>query len=268
MDDPKTSNGMEILVGEPKIVSQGTNQAVFEISPLYTGYGVTMGNSLRRVLLSSLEGAAPVKIKINGVPHEFTTVPGVLEDVVDIILNLKKIRFKLAGANSAKITLSAKGEREVRAKDLELPTGVEVVNPEQLIATITDKKAELDMEIEVERGMGYVPVEQRQKEKLSVGEIAIDAIFTPVRRVSFKVENIRVGERTDFNRLFLDVETDGTITPQEALKKAVAILVEQFKVIEGIPDLGALEEKIPAKVLKGEEVPVKRKRGRPRKTSE
>lgn len=250
---------MEILVGEPKILSQGLNRAVFEISPLFAGYGATIGNSLRRVLLSSMEGAAVVKVKINGVPHEFTAVPGVLEDVVDIILNLKKVRFKLSGVDSAKAFLSVKGEKEVKAGDLKLPTGAEVVNPEQLICTISDKKAELEMEIEVEKGIGYVPVEQRQKEKLSVGEIAIDAIFSPVRKVSFRIENIRVGERTDFNSLILIIETDGSVTPQEALKRAIGILVGQFKTMGESAGLQAEE-----RPLAGEEAP-KKKRGRPRK---
>lgn len=254
---------MEILVGEPKIISQENNKAVFEISPLYTGYGVTLGNSLRRVLLSSMEGTAAVKVKIEGVPHEFTTVPGVLEDVVDIILNLKRTRFKLLGQEAAKVNLDVKGEKEVKAKDLKLPTGVEVVNPDQLIATLTDKKAELVMEIEVERGIGYVPVEQRQKEKLSVGEIAIDAIFNPVRRVGYRVENIRVGERTDFNKLIMDIETDGSIRPQEALKKAVEILIEQFKAVGESPVLQS-SESVLVKKVEGE---VKKKRGRPKKNA-
>ena len=253
---------MEILVGEPKIIQYEKNRAVFEISPLYAGYGVTLGNSLRRVLLSSMEGAAVVKIKIEGVPHEFTTVPGVLEDVVDIILNLKKIRFKLSGVDSATVTLNAKGEKEIRAGDLKAPTGVEVVNPDQIVATITDKKAEFNMEIEVERGIGYVPVEQRQKEKLSVGEIAIDAIFNPVKKVSFRVENIRVGGRTDFNELFITIETDGSITPQEALKKAIWILMEQFKAVGESGNL-QVEDKTLDEVV---EAP-KKKRGRPRKIS-
>ncbi|TSC91020.1 MAG: DNA-directed RNA polymerase subunit alpha [Parcubacteria group bacterium Gr01-1014_2] len=252
---------MEILVGEPKVVHYEKNRAVFEISPLYAGYGVTLGNSLRRVLLSSMEGAAAVKIKIDGVAHEFSTVNGVLEDVVDIILNLKKIRFKLSGVDSAKVTLNAKGEKEIHAGDLKAPFGVEVVNPDQIIATITDKKAEFNMEIEVERGIGYMPVEQKQKEKLSVGEIAIDAIFNPVRKVSFRVENIRVGERTDFNKLFVDVETDGSITPQEALKRAVGILMEQFKAVGESGSLQIEEKSSTEGVV---EAP-KRKRGRPRK---
>ncbi|OHB17154.1 MAG: DNA-directed RNA polymerase subunit alpha [Parcubacteria group bacterium RIFCSPLOWO2_01_FULL_40_65] len=251
---------MEILVGELKIIEQSKNRAVFEISPLYAGYGVTLGNSLRRVLLSSMEGAAAVKVKIDGVPHEFTTVDGVLEDIVDIILNLKKIRFKLSGVDSIKVVLNAKGEKEVRAGDLKAPTGVEVVNPDQIIATITDKKAELNMEIEVDRGIGYLPVEQRQKDKLSVGEIAIDAIFNPVRKVSFRVENIRVGERTDFNKLFINIETDGSITPQEALKRAVAILMEQFRAV-GENGTLEIEEKVSDETA---EAP-KKKRGRPKK---
>ena len=255
---------MEILVGEPKIISQENNKTVFEISPLYTGYGVTLGNSLRRVLLSSMAGAAAVKVKIEGVPHEFSTVPGVLEDVVDIILNLKRTRFKLLGQEAAKVSLNIKGGKEIKAKDLKLPTGVEVVNPKQLIATLTDKKAELNMEIEIERGMGYGPVEQRQKEKLSVGEIAIDAIFNPVKRVGYRVENIRVGERTDFNKLIMDIETDGSITPPEALKRAVEILIGQFRAVGESPVLQT-SRPVSAKSLEAE---VKKKRGRPRKISQ
>ncbi len=246
---------MEILVGETKVIKQEKNQATFEIGPLYTGFGLTMGNALRRVLLSSMEGAAAVKVKIEGVAHEFASMPGVLEDVVEIILNLKKVRFKLSGIDSVKVVLEAKGDKEIKAGDLKVPTGAEVVNPDQIIATITDKKTELNMEIEVEKGIGYMPVEQRQKEKLSVGEIAIDAIFSPVKRVSYKVENIRVGERTDFNKLDIEIETDGSITPSEALKKAATILIEQFK------NLGEGEEL--EKEIKTEEP--KKKRGRPRK---
>ena len=255
---------MSILIGELKTVEKQGNRAVFEISPLYTGYGATIGNSLRRVLLSSMEGAAAVKIKIEGVAHEFTTIPGVLEDVVDIILNLKKVRFKLSGLDSAKVVLAVKGEKEIRAGDLKLPFGVEVVNPEQVICTTTEKRAEVNMEIEVEKGIGYMPVEQKQKEKLSVGEIAIDAIFSPVKRVSFRVENIRVGDRTDYNRLFIDIETDGSAAPYEVLKKSVEILLEQFKVIGDSPNL-KLEEEKPSPESK--EGGPKKKRGRPKKAS-
>ncbi|MEK7536964.1 MAG: DNA-directed RNA polymerase subunit alpha [Patescibacteria group bacterium] len=258
---------MSILIGELKVVEKQGNRTVFEISPLYTGYGATIGNSLRRVLLSSMEGAAAVKIKIEGVPHEFTTIPGVLEDVVDIILNLKKVRFKLSGLDSAKAILAVKGEREVKAVDLKLPTGASVVNPDQLVLTISDKRAEVNMEIEVEKGIGYVPVEQKQKEKLSVGEIAIDAIFSPVKRVSFQVENIRVGDKTDYNKLFINIETDGSAAPEEVLKKAVEILLEQFKTIgENVN----LKSEDPAKGEKpifseSKEDKSKKKRGRPKK---
>jgi len=254
----KLNKIMEILIGEPKIVEEGQNRTVFEISPLYAGYGATIGNSLRRVLLSSMEGAAAVKVKIEGVPHEFTTIPGVLEDVVDVILNLKRVRFKLFGVDSAKAVLDSKGEKEIKAGDLKLPTGVEVINPDQLICTVSDKKAEVNMEIEIEKGIGYVPVEQRQKEKLSVGEIAIDAIFNPVRKVSLRIENIRVGDRTDYNKLFLDIETDGSVTPQEVLKRASWILVEQLKTIG---ESMILEE---ALVKSADDKP-KKKKGRPRK---
>lgn len=250
---------MNILVGELKTIEQEKNHGVFEISPLYTGYGTTIGNSLRRILLSSMEGAAAVKIKIDGVAHEFTTIPGVLEDVVDVILNLKKVRFKLSGLDSAKVSINVKGEREVKAGDLKLPTGVEVVNPEQPLFTISDKKAEVNMEIEVERGIGYVPVEERQKEKLSVGEIAIDAIFSPIKRVSYKIENIRVGEKIDYNKLVIDIETDGSVAPKTALKRAVEILIDQFKAIGG-----GEEMQMEVKEAVAEEP--KKKRGRPRKT--
>lgn len=256
---------MEILVGELKTIQQDDNRTVFEISPLYPGYGVTMGNSLRRILLSSMEGAAAVKVKIEGVSHEFTTIPGVLEDVVDIILNLKKIRFKLSGIDSVKAVLSVKGEKEVKAGDLKLSTGAEVVNPEQIILTTSDKKAEVNMEIEIEKGIGYVPVEQRQKEKLSVGEIAIDAIFNPVRKVSFKVENIRVGDRTNYNRLFMDIETDGSASPEEVFRKAITILLEQFKALGESMNLQT-EKKLSVKSSTGEEP--KKKRGRPKKVKE
>lgn len=248
-----------ILPDKPKLISEDKNKAIFEISPLYPGYGVTIGNSLRRVLLSSMEGASATKVKIEGVAHEFSTIEGVLEDVVDILLNIKRIRFKLLNPEPVKVSLNVKGEKEVKAKDLKLPTGVEVVNPDQIIATLTDKKSQLNMEIEVEKGIGYVPVEQRQKEKLSVGEIAIDAIFTPIKKVSHKVENIRVGQRTDFNKLILNIETDGSITPQEALNKAAEILVNQFKAVA--------EVEVKTAKVKKEEKEMKKKKIKPSKKS-
>lgn len=216
------------LPQKPKIIKKEKNLAVFEIESLYPGYGVTLGNSLRRVLLSSLEGAAVTQVNIKGVPHEFSTIPGVLEDVVMILMNLKQLRFKIYSEEPQKAFLKIKGEKEVRGSDLELPAQLELVNKDAPIATLTDKKAELEMELLVEKGIGYEPVERRKKEKLEIGTIALDAIFTPVKKVSFRVENMRVGERTDFDRLFLEIETDGTITPEEAFSQASEILFSHF----------------------------------------
>jgi DNA-directed RNA polymerase subunit alpha len=219
---------------EPKIVSKSGSQAVFEISPLYPGYGMTIGNTLRRVLMSSLGGAAITSVKIKGVDHEFSAIPGVLEDVIEIILNLKKVRLKLFKDEPVVLTLNVKGEKEVTAGDIEGNADVVIVNGDQHIATITDKKTEFEMEITVEKGLGYVPAELRQKEKLSVGKIAIDGIFTPIRNVNFTVENIRVGQRTDFNKVILDVETDGTISPEEALQQASQILIDHFAIVSKV----------------------------------
>ncbi|MEX2052848.1 MAG: DNA-directed RNA polymerase subunit alpha, partial [Candidatus Paceibacterota bacterium] len=193
------------LPSEPKLVSKTGSRAVFEISPLYPGYGMTIGNTLRRVLISSLEGAAITSVKIKGVDHEFSSIEGVLEDVIEIVLNLKKVRFKLFKDEPETLILSAKGAGEITGKDIKTTADVEVVSKDQHIATITDKKAEFEMEMVIEKGVGYVPVEQRQKEKLSVGKIAIDGIFTPIKNVNFTVENIRVGQRTDYNKVLLDV---------------------------------------------------------------
>ncbi len=217
---------------EPKVLSKEGNKAYFEIGPLYPGYGTTIGNVLRRVLISSIEGAAITAVKIKGVDHEFSTIPGVREDIIEMIVNLKKVRFKVFQNEAVTLTLTAKGNN-VTAKDISKTADVEVVNPDQHIATITDKKIELEMEIKVEKGVGYVPVEQRQKEKLSVGEIAIDGIFTPIRNVHYTVENIRVGQRTDYNKILLDIETDGSITPEETLKQASQIIVDHFSIIAG-----------------------------------
>lgn len=240
------------LPAEPKLVSRdGDFKGVFEISPLYPGYGMTIGNSLRRVLISSLEGAAITSVKIKGVQHEFSTVPNVLEDVIEIILNLKKVRLKVFSDEPVTLTLHASGENPVTAADIKSTSEAEVLNPDQHIATITAKKGELEMELRVEKGIGYVPVEQREKDKLGVGVIAIDGIFTPIKNVNFKVENIRVGQRTDYNRALLEVETDGSMLPEEAIQKAAKILNDHFSVISAIEipkDLGTAKK--PAKKAK------------------
>lgn len=233
------------LPTEPKIVSKTGNRTVFEVSPLYPGYGMTIGNTLRRVLISSIEGTAVTSVKIKGVDHEFATIAGIMEDVIEIILNLKKVRFKLYKDEAEVLSLSAKRLGAVTAADIKITADVDVVNPEQHIATITDKKTEIEMELTIEKGIGYVPVEQRQKAKLGVGEIAIDGIFTPIRTVNFSVENIRVGQRTDFNKILLDIETDGSITPEEALRKGTKIILDHFEIIGKI-EIPKSEEK-PAK---------------------
>ena len=217
-----------------KVLSKVGSRTTFEISPLMPGYGATIANPLRRVLLSSLEGAAIPSVKIKGVDHEFSSIPGVLEDLIEVILNVKKIRFKLHGDGPVKLTLDVKGEKAVTAADIKLSSDVELINEDQHIATVTDKKMGLSMELEIEKGIGYVPVEQRQKEKLAIGVIAVDAIFSPVKLVNFKIENVRVGQRIDFNKVVMEVETDGSIEPEEALKKASEILVDHFKLVSEV----------------------------------
>ena len=217
-----------------KKVSEKENEGVFEIEGLYTGYGLTLGNALRRVLLSSLPGAAITQIKIKGVDHEFSTIDGVMEDVVEITLNLKRVRFRFFADEPQTLILKVKGEKKVKAGDIKSSAQVEVANPDLHIATLTNKNAELEMEITVEKGLGYVPVEARKIEKLPIKTIALDAIFTPVSKVNFIVENMRVGERTDYNRLKLTVETDGTISPSKAVHKAANILKDHFDKVSAI----------------------------------
>lgn len=214
----------------PKVILEEKNRGGFEISPLYPGYGITLGNALRRVLLSSLPGCAITKVEIKDVPHEFSSIKGVLEDTIDILLNLKKIRIKMEGDEPKTLTLKAEGKKEVYGKDIETPAGCEIVNKDQLIATLTDNNAKLEMNLTVEKGIGFSLAEEREKEKAPVGTIFLDAIFSPVRNVSFEVENIRYQERTDYNLLRIFIETDGTITPKSALKQASQILINHFSV--------------------------------------
>lgn len=224
---------MILLPAKPKVISQGKYKAIFEIEGLYPGYGVTLGNSLRRVLFSSIEGASVTQVKIDGVNHEFTTKDGVLEDIITIVLNLKKLRFKMHNGEPQRIVLSVKGEKEVKGSDFKMPTQVELINPEQHIATLTDRKSELTMEILVEKGLGYVVADQQKREKLDVGQISVDAIFTPIKSVNFRVENMRVGKRTDFDKLFLEIETDGTLDPADAFNQAAKMLSNQFLALLG-----------------------------------
>jgi len=255
------SNGTMIsLPKKIKIIEKKDNLARFQIQALYPGYGVTLGNSLRRVLLSSLQGAAVTQVKIKGISHEFSTIPGVLEDVVSILLNLKQLRFKVHTDEPQRAVISVKGERKVKGSDFKLPSQLSLINKDAFVATLTDKKAELEMEILVERGFGYEPVEWRKKERLEIGEIPLDAIFTPVRKVSFDVKNVRVEERTDFDSLEIEIETDGTITPEQALFQASEILVKHFSLFV---ELFREEEK--TKPLEAEK-PTKKKKSTETKT--
>jgi len=222
-----------------KKVSDDGRNGTFDIEGLFPGYGLTLGSSLRRVLLSSLPGAAVTQFKVKGVLHEFSTIPGVMEDVVEIGMNLKKLRFKFTADEPQILTIKIKGEKEVTGADVEANAQAEIVNPEAKLFTVTDKKADVEIELTVEKGLGYVPVERRKAGKLEIGVIALDAIFTPVMNVAINVENMRVGDRTDYNRLELTMETDGSITPSEAIHKASRILVDHFT---KIGDLG--EEKL------------------------
>jgi DNA-directed RNA polymerase subunit alpha len=223
------------LPSKPRVISESERSGTYEIDGLYPGYGYTLGNSLRRIILSSLPGSAVTHVKIPGVAHEFSTIEGVKEDVVTLLLNIRRIRFKLLSDEPQKIMLSIKGPASVTAGDLKLPGQVEVLNPEQHIAELTGK-ATLEMELSAERGLGYIPKEAHQKERVDIGTIAIDAIFSPIRRVNYEVENMRVGDRTDFNRLRILIETDGTIEPRQALERSIETMIHQLKAVVGFKE--------------------------------
>lgn len=222
----------EIHLPEIEALKEDKNKAVFAIEPLSPGYGMTLGNSLRRVILSSLPGSAVTAVKIDGVAHEFSTIPNVKEDVVQIILNLKQLRVK-SHVEEEYLTLSASGAGVVTAKDIKANANVEIGNPDLVIATLDNKSAKLEMEIKVEQGRGFVVIEKRESEKLPVGWIAIDALYAPIKKVRYNVEKTRVGQMTDLDKLVIEVETDGTITPRSAIEQASEILVDHFLVLSG-----------------------------------
>lgn len=250
-----------------KTVNLGPHHDRVIIEPFFPGYGTTIANALRRVLLSSLPGVAITAVKVNGINHEFSSLPGVKEDMVDIILNLKRMRFKLYTAGPVKVQLKASGIRQVTGADIKTTSDVEVMTKDQFIATITDKKSEIDLELTIAQGRGYMPVEWRDKESVELGQIAIDSIFTPIVKVGFTVDDVRVGQQTNFDKITLDIETDGSISPLEAVKESARILVDHFNFIysggEAVPVAEPLVEK-PVAVVVEEEKKV-RKRGRPRK---
>jgi DNA-directed RNA polymerase subunit alpha len=225
-----------ILPSKPKIINEQGTSGTYEIDGLYPGYGHTLGNSLRRIILSSLPGAAVTKVKIKGVEHEFSAIDGVKEDVITILLALKKLRVRITGDEAVNLTLKAKGAKDITAKDIDAPGQVEILNPELHIASLTEKSSELDIEITVEKGLGYVSKEVIQKERVEIGAITLDAAFTPIRKANYEVENMRVGDRTDFNRLRMTIETDGTISPREALEKSITLMILQLKAVVGFTE--------------------------------
>lgn len=225
-----------ILPSKPRIVSEDIFKGVYEIDGLYAGYGHTLGNTLRRIILSSIPGAAITSVKIDGVSHEFSTMDGVKEDVIAILLNLKRVRFKLNTDAPQKAVISVKGVKSVEAKDITCPSQLEVLNKDCHIATLTDKNSKLEIELNIEKGLGYVAREALHKDQVEAGVIILDAIFTPIRRVNYEVENMRVGERTDYNRLRISIETDGIISPREALEKSIDIMLNHLKSIRGFKE--------------------------------
>jgi len=243
-----------LLPSKPKIVKEDGFSGVYEIDGLYPGYGHTLGNSLRRIILSSIPGVAITTVKIDGVDHEFSTMKGVKEDIITMILNLKKVRFKAISDGEHTVELKIKGIKDVTAGDIKVPGQIEVLNPDQYIASITDKATELNIEMKIQKGLGFVPREVIQKEKVEIGTIALDAIFTPIRRVNYEVENMRVGDRTDFNKLTISIDTDGSITPNEALENSIMIMIEQLKAVIGFkePEKEVVSEKKEAKGEEGE----------------
>ena len=224
------------LPSKPRVVREEEFSGVFEIDGLYPGYGHTLGNSLRRIILSSLPGAAITQVKIDGAEHEFSALDGIKEDVITILLNLKRVRLLMHSDVPMTLNLKVSGAQVVTAANITAPSQVTILNPEQKIAEITDKSKTLSIELTVEHGLGYVPREVHQKDKVDIGTIALDAVFTPIRRVNYEVENMRVGDRTDYNRLRVFIETDGTLSPREALENSIEIMIHQLKAVIGFQD--------------------------------
>lgn len=239
---------MSNLIHTPGIVKvddHSATSATFSVEPLHSGYGMTLGNSLRRVLLSSISGAAVTAFKIEGATHEFTDVPGVKEDVVDIMMNLKGIRFRVYGSDAQTLRIVKKGKGQVTAKDIETNADVEIVNPDHVIATIDDDKANIIIDMVVEVGRGYRTIEEGTAKKPS-DMIAVDSIFSPVLRVRYKVENTRVGQVTDLDKLLITIDTDGTIAPRDAFEEASAILVNQYTALAGKTKVASAEMQDPS----------------------
>jgi DNA-directed RNA polymerase subunit alpha len=235
-----------------KLEAESGNRAVFVIEPFYPGYGITVGNAIRRVLLTSLPGAAATAFKISGIDHEFTTIDGIKEDAVEIMLNIKGLRFSLHEEGPVTVILKANKAGAITGKDIKLPSSVELANPDHHIATITSRTS-LEMDIRIEKGRGYVLSEEIDNREFSIGTIAIDAVFSPIKRSSIQIENTRVGEKVDYDKLTLEIETDGTVTPRDALRQAADILLEQFNVFTNQPTVKEVPEVTVANEDKGSE---------------
>jgi DNA-directed RNA polymerase subunit alpha len=222
-----------LLPSKIHIVKEEGTLGVYEIENLYPGYGHTLGNSLRRIVLSSIPGAGITQVKITGIEHEFSTMDHMKEDIIIFLLNLKKVRLKLIGTEKAVATLSIKGAQKVHAKDIQTPGQIEVLSLDQYLCELTAKNANLEVEITVEHGLGFIPRDVHHKQKAEIGVIALDALFSPIRRVSYEVENMRVGDKTNHNKLRMTIETDGTLTPREALEKSIETMMIQLQAISG-----------------------------------
>lgn len=235
-----------LLPSIPRVVEENANKGIYEIENLYPGYGHTLGNSLRRIIHSSIPGVSITSLKIEGVQHEFSTVDGLVEDVITLILHLKRLNFKMLGDDAQTLTLSVKGEKKVTARDISCPSQVEIINDSEYICELSSKSAKLDIEIVVEKGIGYMAKTSRMKnEKTPIGTIALDADFTPIRRVKYEVEDMRVGDRTDYNKLVLFIETDGSVSPREAFVSSVETMVAQLQVLTTIGEKKVKSEVVP-----------------------
>ena len=223
------------LPSKPKIIKEENTHGIFEIDGLYPGYGHTLGNSLRRVILSSIPGVAMTSIKIEGVKHEFSTLEGVKEDVISIILNLKKTKFKIHGDEPVTIKLDIKGPKVITSKDLSVPTQAEVISGDDYLFEITSS-TKVSLEFVIEKGLGFIPREMIAKNKAEIGNILLDAAFTPIRRVSYEVENMRVGDRTDHNRLRLNIETDGSVSAKDAFESSIKTMINQLQSVVGFKE--------------------------------
>ncbi len=220
-----------VLPTKLNVVKEEGSQGIYEIEGLYPGYGHTLGNSLRRIILSSLPGVSIIAVKIKGADHEFTTINGVKEDVLTILLNLKKVRFALHSDEETKVNLRVTGKNIVTAQNFETNGQVEVTTPDQYIAEITSKTGELDIELTLAKGVGFVSKEDFENKETAIGTILVDAIFSPIRKVNYEVENMRVGDRTDYNLLRINLETDGSISAKDALESALHIMMSQLRAI-------------------------------------